>query len=84
MCINRDAITQFRVDHHAAGTDGDAFAESDLKRDVPFTLLDLTPTVLGLAGVDVPTGLHGRDLSEWVLGASPADPPDCRYWRPGR
>ena len=30
--------------------------------------VDVMPTVLGLAGVKAPGGLHGEDLSDWVLG----------------
>lgn len=40
--------------------------------DMPISLVDLMPTLLSLAGVPVPAGVQGRDLSQqWVRGAGP-------------
>ena len=38
------------------------------RTDVLFSSVDVMPTLLGLAGVDVPTGVQGMDLSHAALG----------------
>ncbi|MCA9567027.1 MAG: sulfatase-like hydrolase/transferase [Myxococcales bacterium] len=40
---------------------------------MPFSQVDLMPTLAGLCGVPAPTGLHGRDLSAAVRGGSEPD-----------
>jgi len=37
----------------------------------PVEMVDLYPTLLGLAGVDAPSGLHGMDLGPVVRGRAP-------------
>jgi arylsulfatase len=34
---------------------------------------DLAPTILSAAGVEIPTGMQGRDLSPFVFGETPSD-----------
>ncbi len=40
----------------------------------PVSLVDLTPTLLSLAGADAPAGVEGADLSDYVLGDDAAAP----------
>jgi arylsulfatase A-like enzyme len=47
--------------------------------DAPATLLDVAPTVLGLAGVEVTSGLRGFDWSPVLAGGAP--PPAGRVTR---
>jgi hypothetical protein len=35
--------------------------------DFPLSTVDIAPTVYGLSGVDIPEGLHGRDVSQLLL-----------------
>ncbi len=35
--------------------------------DFPLCTVDVAPTLLALAGIDVPDGLHGRDLSDLMI-----------------
>ena len=42
--------------------------------DVLFSSVDVMPTLLALAGVDVPTGVQGQDLSHAVLGGTGPSP----------
>jgi arylsulfatase A-like enzyme len=37
---------------------------------VPVSLMDIAPTLLGLAGLPLPLEFRGRDLSPWLLDAS--------------
>lgn len=52
--------------------------------DTPIISLDLFPTALAAAGIEVPGDLHldGVNLLPWLAGASRNDPPhDVLYWR---
>jgi len=40
----------------------------------PTSLVDVMPTLLGAAGLPIPEGLDGRDLSSWMGGAPGGDP----------
>ena len=43
--------------------------------DFPIVTFDIMPTLLGLAGIDVPDTVEGRDLSPFITGERD-DPPD--------
>ncbi|SDL80273.1 sulfatase family protein [Tessaracoccus oleiagri] len=49
--------------------------------------VDIAPTLLGLLGVDVPSGMQGRDLSSVLLGLAEVDRDESALyycWSPGR
>ena len=46
---------------------------------LPIGLQDLTPTMLDIAGIAVPRGLHGRSLLPLLGGEAPGDWRDCAY-----
>ncbi len=46
--------------------------------DAPISTVDVAPTLLGLAGVDVPGDMHGRDLSR-VLMSGKGERPESIY-----
>ncbi len=52
--------------HIPAGTECDAFV----------SLVDLMPTMLDMAGVEIPVGLDGRSLLSWLHGEKVANWPD--------
>lgn len=43
------------------------------RNETPASLVDLFPTIAALAGVDVPAGLVGRDLSDALSAPAPSD-----------
>ncbi|MCG3178353.1 MAG: Arylsulfatase [Phycisphaerae bacterium] len=43
--------------------------------DMPFTWCDLMPTLLGLAGIDIPDSVEGTDYSGWLIGRSELEVP---------
>lgn len=48
--------------------------KGDRRTDVLFSHVDLTPTLLSLCGVNIPTDMQGRDLSKIVRGESDKGP----------
>jgi arylsulfatase A-like enzyme len=51
-----------------------ARVKPDRRTDVPINVLDIMPTVLGLAGVPAPRNLEGADLADVVLGRTSSGP----------
>ena len=49
------------------------------KTDTLFCSIDFFPTLTGLAGLDVPSGLDGKDLSPLILGKKPDTEPEYAY-----
>ncbi len=52
--------------------------------DRPVSSLDVVPTVLAAAGVRIPRGLDGVNLTPFLSGAMSGDPHEQLFWRMGR
>ncbi|MBT5876445.1 MAG: sulfatase [Candidatus Latescibacteria bacterium] len=48
------------------------------RTDVCLSCVDIMPTLLGLVGIPVPSGVEGMDLSHWALG-EPGPEPDAAF-----
>jgi arylsulfatase A-like enzyme len=57
-----------------------AHTPQGLRSDACLTLVDVMPTLLGLAGLPIPAGVEGMDASHLVMGsAAPAPEPDAAF-----
>src|SRR5205085_1072806 len=59
---------------------GPGIVESRKSVTFPFSLLDVAPTVLALAGISAPAGWVGRDFSPLIVGSAAGDREMSARW----